>query len=135
MKITTITYKGIFRTSPTDPYLNEHIQIEVALNEGDSVQDALDLARKEAMENHLRNNKGVQISADLSAFPNDEERAKFVTANPSIPVINREHERLEMLIDNAKTVEELERIGSSHYDWSPKLGEQYQQKLKQLNNE
>lgn len=90
MKIERINYKKIF---PIAPYVNESIGVEIQLDDGDTPEHALDLAKLIVEDWHKASNPELKFDPEWNAPP--------MTANfNSIPTTQIKKEPKEAAIDS-----------------------------------
>ena len=127
MQITTVNYT---RTFNLGNYSSEKIGVELSINEGESANQALDVARDLVEQYHSENLKRQKelfnfLGVDYHNYPAIEEEV--------IPTQSKETlaEKTKKFIDSCKTKEELkawELMSKSN----PELLKHYNNKLKSL---
>lgn len=115
MKVNIVTYQKVF---PLSPYVNEKIGIEIQVDEGESPEDAFIVAKQFVEDWHK------------VAHPELPPENGPTIPTGEVPVINRAEERVEMLIDQAATMQDLMNL-KTHLS-TPKLAKLFTQKLKKL---
>lgn len=116
MKLEKISYAKIF---PTGVYLNERIGFEASISEREDPQLALMELRDMAEKFHKQANPHLYNGTSELHFKEPEK------------IIKREYERMEILIDDCTTIEELARYKDKLV---PDTRPIYMNKLKQLQN-
>lgn len=116
MKLEKISYAKIF---PTGVYLNERIGFEASISEREDAQLALMELRNMAEKFHKEANPHLYNQTSELHIKEPEK------------VIKREYERMEILIDDCKTIEELAKYKP---DLPADLMPAYMNKLKALQN-
>lgn len=119
MRIDRISFS---KTFPTGPYMNEKIGVEIQVEEGDDIHQVMYCARLNVDEwfkkynPHLFEKSDAPIESELPkvnggiAQANPRGNHFGLDKSAAIPVINREIERMQILIDNCETVADLEKI-------------------------
>jgi len=132
MKITTVNYQKTFNLGN---YCSEKIGMDIQLDEGDTPELALDIAKTIVHGWHKQNNPGLYVEVnpeEVTPFDlMDRQPVEFSTKNLVTPLksIDRNAiDRLEKLIDDAGTLEEL----ATYKDDAAKLGlvQHYMDRLK-----
>ena len=132
MKFVKATYQ---KALVIGPYLQEKVGFEIEFDGSvESEQDALDLAKKAAEEWHIKNNPQVHSNSQLNIGNINTDPGWLPSVNQPIPVIDKSEERLEILIDNAATIDELRTYQSEAFKTSTRLTDQYIVKFNKLNN-
>lgn len=116
MKIERITFQETF---PTGNFSNNKLGIEIQLDDTDSPQQAYQTAKQIVNDAFVALNPQIQW--------NEQEQDQSVAEAQKI--INLEHERIEIRIDNAKSIDELGQIKSL---LPPECVPAYMKKLKEL---
>lgn len=105
MKITSVNYKKIF---PIQQYVNETIGIEIQVDEGDDPDFVMEQARQ------MVNGWSIQARFPPELLRHEPLEVKppreFVKMDFTVPTINKQDEKIEIAIDNAKTKEELNKL-------------------------
>lgn len=123
MKPDRINYQKTFNLGN---YTSERIGMEAQIDDGEDPQTKL-LVLKNLVEDFHENNNPKEELHDFSIGGIQMQ----VPINQPIPSIDRKAvERLEILIDNASSVDELEKFKMDAYHWG--IFEVYNNKLKQL---
>jgi hypothetical protein len=124
MQITTVNYT---RTFNLGNYSSEKIGVELSINEGESANEALDVARGLVEEYHKQN---VIRLKELNFFYEDQIEEEVIPTQSKKTLA----EKTKEFIDACKTKEELkawELMSKSN----PELLEHYNNKLKTINND
>jgi len=108
MKVTSINYKKIF---PIAQYVNETIGVEVQVDLGEDIDAAYKTAREIVHKWH--DDFFVKVNPEYAEFLNEATRnlnvlptrSQFVGNSDNF--INLQDEKIEVAIDNARTIEEL----------------------------
>ena len=124
MHIQTIVYQ---RTFNLGNYSSEKIGVEFAINQGESANKALDIARELVEQYHAENVKRLK---DLSEFlgVNDEGIYEEVIPTQSKKTLA---EKTKEFIDSCKTIEEL-RAWELMAKSNSEILEHYNKKLKNI---
>lgn len=139
MKLERFKYHEKFCVKST--FLDTAIDVEGVLDEGETLLEGVEKARAEMLkvigQRTLENldlgwGKGVPPPSEIKqpALTPKEIIAKF----QSTPIINKSIERLEIQIDNANTLEELDKILLSYDKLPSEIMEQIENKKKKLAN-
>lgn len=98
MRVTTVSYKKIF---PGEiQFTNTTLGLEIAVNEGENVSDAFDLAKR-------------TVEEWMNPRPLAPMFKSEIKYSEPIPEINRNDEKIEIAIDNAQTIEELNALSKN----------------------
>jgi hypothetical protein len=130
MKITKISYQKAFVVGP---YLQEKIGVEIEVEDGDE-EKAFKVALVTVGTWHRSANPHLYKEGNPS-FHRMEDEPAFGRSGPSTPsqVIDyKEKENLEIAIDNATSLSQLEEIKDKC--WGCGLSQQYIIKFNELNN-
>lgn len=123
MQITTVNYT---RTFNLGNYSSEKIGVELSINEGESANDALDVARGLVEEYHNKNVVRLKDLQELQYFHGEEMEEVIPTQSKKTLA-----EKTKEFIDSCKTKDELkawELMSKSN----PELLKHYNNKLKSL---
>jgi hypothetical protein len=107
MKVDRITYKKVF---PLSPFINEHLGVEMQVDEGDNVDEVMQAAKM--LVHSWHNPQMVDVHAP-----------------PLEPVINLRDEPVINTIEDANSIEELSTLKK---DLPTHLMPQYMSKLREL---
>lgn len=112
MRITTVSYKKIF---PTAPYVNLTIGVEIQVDAGEVAEDALDLAKQTVEEWYLADKSVEEIKQreEIAKIPVAHKSDGYFGPRPKPDEINRNDEKIEIAIDNAQTIEELNALSKN----------------------
>jgi hypothetical protein len=126
MHIQTVNYT---RTFNLGNYSSEKIGVEFSINQGESANKALDIARELVEQYHAENVKRLKEVSEFLVVPYDET----YSTEKIIPTQSKQTlaEKTKLFIDSCKTKEELkawELMSKSN----PELLEYYNNKLKSL---
>jgi hypothetical protein len=126
MHIQTVSYT---RTFNLGNYSSEKIGVEFSINQGESANKALDIARELVEQYHAENVKRLKEVSEFLVVPYDET----YSTEKIIPTQSKQTlaEKTKSFIDSCKTKEELkawELMSKSN----PELLEYYNNKLKSL---
>jgi|HubBroStandDraft_3_1064219.scaffolds.fasta_scaffold07562_4 hypothetical protein len=132
MKIERITYQKAFITGP---FLQEKIGFEAEIDEHvQSVHDALMQLKSMAEDFHKKANPHLyQESAPVQKLDASFYSSSVINqSREPIPIISKDVEKMEIEIDNAKTLEELDAVLNRYVTFPGKLLPQINAKRKQL---
>ncbi|HRP33529.1 MAG TPA: hypothetical protein PKV73_16650 [Agriterribacter sp.] len=101
MKPDRIIYNKLF---PLGQFTNEKIGVEIQLDDGDSPEKALELAKTMVEKFHRENNAGLYLEVNPEYTTTPLTGSATVQNSIDYKVI----ERLEKLIDDAKDISELD---------------------------
>jgi hypothetical protein len=110
MRIERINYQKVFRLQE---FVNERIGVEVVINEGDSVEEALRIARELVEEDHKRANPHLYTNLPTIDAPHPQEPViqlkdeEPVVDDPELKDMTKEEKRICMLIKGATTLQEV----------------------------
>lgn len=109
-------------------FLDTALDVEGTLDEGETLKEAVAKAREEIIKALSKQDN----NAELPEYKKHYRDVFMPEITTSIPVISKENERLEIQIDNAKSLEEL----SSLKETAGKAGlvSAYMHKLNELTN-
>ena len=108
MKITKVSYQKAFITGP---FLQEKIGFEAEIDEHiQSVHDALTQLKGMTEDFHKESNPHLYQEPDVP-LPHFDRTPTYMPLQPGhLPTISKDTERLEILIDNATSLESLAEI-------------------------
>lgn len=130
MKYEKIIYSATF---PTGPYANQRPGFEVSLEPGEDPIEVYKKLHEMALKCVTASFAGVQTNSDFVQYSRYEPPQEvIVSTNTQMPIINKDHEKLEIAIDNATTIEELNAAGNSVEIFPGALWPLYSKKLKEL---
>lgn len=116
MRVSTINYKKIF---PGEiQFTNTTLGVEIEVNENENANDAFDLAKK-------------TVDEWMNPKPKNGYVKPVIHEVESIPVINRQEEKMSIAIENTTTLEELEKLKPN---LPVSLSDQFQTQLDYLTN-
>lgn len=132
MRVTSVNYKKIF---PGEiQFTNTTLGLEIEVNENENASDAFDLAKKTVEEwmnppkaTGQHTHEDSPITA-MNGFALELQKARF---KEPLPEINRNDEKIEIAIDNAQTLEELNALSKN---LPTHLWIQFNDKLSKLKN-
>lgn len=135
MKITKVTYQ---KTYSIGPYLTDRVGFEADLSEDwarvegelkwETPEMVLSNLRKMADEWHKKENQHLY---EERIVPTTKDSFFHEPTSPS-PIINIQHEKIQIAIENAKTLDELKDIKTVHPLLPVPLMEVYNKRLKEL---
>lgn len=132
MKITKVTYQKAFVTGP---FLQERIGYEAEVDsDNESPSGALTMLQRMADIWHKENNPHIYQEIGSTNIPEHTILGVNQFMQQSSPIINIQHEKIQIAIENAKTLEELKDIKTVNPLLPVPLMEMYNSKLKQLTN-
>ena len=128
MKIDKIIF---METIPTGSFANVKMGLEIQLTEGDLVEDAYRKAKSIVNETFHRLYNNVE-----SGFISPDYNGQPIAQKPHNSVIDRSIERLEIMIDDCKTIDDLVQVSSQNpkiFD-NKTLTDLYAHKVSQIRN-
>lgn len=128
MKITKVTYQ---KTYSIGPYLTERIGYEADVSGSESSIETLVQLNAEADKAHRILNPHL-YQEEERGFGDRQEHLKTKVEFGAASIINIQHEKIQIAIENAKALEELKDIKTVHPLLPVPLMEMYNRKLKQL---
>ena len=126
MHIKTVSYT---RTFNLGNYSSEKIGVEFSINQGESANKALDIARELVEQYHAENVKRLKEVSEFLVVPYDET----YSTEKIVPTQSKQtlDEKTKVFIDSCKTREEL-KAWELMSKRNPELLEYYNNKLKSL---
>jgi hypothetical protein len=124
MKITTVS---LSRTIPTGPYMSDKVTMEASVHGGESHETVLDNLSHLINDWHRKANPHLHQEPEMTRFP-----PQLGVVAEAIPVISKDKEKIEIYIDNATSLEELQ--GMKDECWKHDLSANYITKFNELNN-
>lgn len=132
MKIEKVTYQ---KTYSIGPYLTDRVGFEASLDGHESCKEALSQLEAAADEWHKKEHPHLH-QQNASWNPDDEfpEYMKTKIEFGPSPIIDKSIERLEIAIDNAASLEELDKLKADNPLFPARLLESFNKKRKELTN-
>jgi hypothetical protein len=124
MHIQTIVYQ---RTFNLGNYSSEKIGVEFAINQGESANKALDIARELVEQYHAENVKKLKEVSEFFVVPYDEFTEKIIPTQSKKSLA----EKTKEFIDACNTIEEL-RAWELMAKSNSEILEHYNKKLKTI---
>lgn len=136
MKIEKVS---LSRTIPTGPYMNDKIGMEATLEPGENESDALHALSGRIEKWHKENAAHLYQESSTAVYsvpngvtPGAEPIATYKYRPEVIGIISKDHEKIEIAIDNAETADDLKKI-KAHYEFLPaSLINHYNKRLQEL---